>query len=315
MGILGGILKGIGSIIGAGSQVTSSRLQAKTSKRNVDKTIAARKALAQKEFERNIKMWKMQNRYNSPKEQMSRFKKAGLNPNLIYGLGTAGNNPSYPEYHAPDISYRGRGNVTQGTLAGLGQGITKYQNLKKGKAQVDIATTHVKQAKQRLLTIQTRNQILSYKSTSEEWKAFQARIKKSIASNKNPSAKGLFNTGGSNSKSTWEFNPVNPRYFNQMKKYIFSKMKTVQLNNLYKYYLNQYEQVRASYAQREGIDIKDSAKVRGIMGILHAAGNALGYDMSWLNFNQANSKLGKPQTTNSKPSKTLNKPQSIIIRQ
>ena len=37
------------------------------------------------------KMWNMQNEYNKPINQMARFKEAGLNPNLIYGQGNAGN--------------------------------------------------------------------------------------------------------------------------------------------------------------------------------------------------------------------------------
>lgn len=35
-----------------------------------------------------IRDWNMQNEYNSPAEQMKRFKDAGLNPNLIYGQTT-----------------------------------------------------------------------------------------------------------------------------------------------------------------------------------------------------------------------------------
>lgn len=39
----------------------------------------------------NINLWNMQNEYNTPKNQMLRFKEAGLNPNLIYGqTNTAG---------------------------------------------------------------------------------------------------------------------------------------------------------------------------------------------------------------------------------
>jgi len=37
----------------------------------------------------NIKFWKMQNAYNTPAKQMERLQKAGLNPNLIYGSGSA----------------------------------------------------------------------------------------------------------------------------------------------------------------------------------------------------------------------------------
>lgn len=39
----------------------------------------------------NLSMWKMENEYNTPANQMARFKEAGLNPNLIYGQGNAGN--------------------------------------------------------------------------------------------------------------------------------------------------------------------------------------------------------------------------------
>ena len=37
------------------------------------------------------RMWNMQNEYNKPINQMARFNEAGLNPNLIYGQGNAGN--------------------------------------------------------------------------------------------------------------------------------------------------------------------------------------------------------------------------------
>lgn len=34
---------------------------------------------------KDIQLWMMQNEYNSPKNQMQRYREAGLNPNLIYG--------------------------------------------------------------------------------------------------------------------------------------------------------------------------------------------------------------------------------------
>ena len=49
------------------------------------------KKLAQHTFNKNVEMWKMQNKYNEPKNQMARLKSAGLNPNLMYGKGTPGN--------------------------------------------------------------------------------------------------------------------------------------------------------------------------------------------------------------------------------
>lgn len=56
---------------------------------------AASLAFAREMYERqktdNLAFWNLQNDYNSPANQMARFKAAGLNPNLIYGQGNAGN--------------------------------------------------------------------------------------------------------------------------------------------------------------------------------------------------------------------------------
>lgn len=46
----------------------------------------------------NIKNWQMQNEYNTPANQMARFKAAGLNPNLIYDRGDSGSAGSLPSY-------------------------------------------------------------------------------------------------------------------------------------------------------------------------------------------------------------------------
>ena len=46
--------------------------------------------------------WNRQNQYNSPKEQMARFKEAGLNPHLIYGQMTTAQPIKTPEAKAPN---------------------------------------------------------------------------------------------------------------------------------------------------------------------------------------------------------------------
>jgi len=62
------------------------------------------KELAQYSFKKNLQMWRMNNDYNSPVNQMARLKSAGLNPNLVYGNGAVANTSSKtPEYHAPDV--------------------------------------------------------------------------------------------------------------------------------------------------------------------------------------------------------------------
>lgn len=46
---------------------------------------AQSKSLMRYQNDLNVQNWKMQNEYNSPKNQMQRYIDAGLNPNLVYG--------------------------------------------------------------------------------------------------------------------------------------------------------------------------------------------------------------------------------------
>lgn len=48
----------------------------------------------------NLKMWNLQNEYNSPKSQVQRLVAAGLSPNLAYGTVSTGNAQSAPAMHA-----------------------------------------------------------------------------------------------------------------------------------------------------------------------------------------------------------------------
>lgn len=64
------------------------------------KEFAANYALQQQANANEVEMWKMQQDYNTPAAQMQRFKEAGLNPNLIYSQGNAGNASSAPGVHS-----------------------------------------------------------------------------------------------------------------------------------------------------------------------------------------------------------------------
>lgn len=74
--------------------------------------------MAEYSFDKNLEMWKRQNAYNSPEQQMKRFEDAGLNKHMIYGQGTPGNATVSPQYQAPQFqtpNYDERG--TQNPLA------------------------------------------------------------------------------------------------------------------------------------------------------------------------------------------------------
>lgn len=86
------------------------------------------KKLAQYSFDKNVEMWRLQNEYNSPKNQMARFTEAGLNPNLMYGKGTPGNATTLPQYQGLPSS----GEVYGQSVSGL-----------QGMQQMDLTKQHI----------------------------------------------------------------------------------------------------------------------------------------------------------------------------
>lgn len=92
----------VASMIGS---IISQRNASKVAKRNTDLTIQANKELAKYQYEQEQKNIGELNKYNSPKSQMERFMEAGLNKNLIYTQGNAGNQTMIPKYNAPQINY------------------------------------------------------------------------------------------------------------------------------------------------------------------------------------------------------------------
>lgn len=96
--------KGLGNVagaIGSAAPIIGPLIQNIQDRKNAKRTLTANKELADYQYSKDLEMWNLQNEYNSPEKQMERFGNAGLNPNLIYGQGNAGNAGSLPSYHAP----------------------------------------------------------------------------------------------------------------------------------------------------------------------------------------------------------------------
>lgn len=60
--------------------------------------------LAERQMSRNMMLQDMQNKYNSPENQVERLNRAGLSPNLMYGQVSPGNQTSPVAYNAPAFS-------------------------------------------------------------------------------------------------------------------------------------------------------------------------------------------------------------------
>lgn len=59
-------------------------------------------------YQNQVKLIDKQNEYNTPVNQMQRFADAGLNPNLVYGLGNNGNQPASGSIAPVDFSTASR---------------------------------------------------------------------------------------------------------------------------------------------------------------------------------------------------------------
>lgn len=97
------VLKGAAGSIASGLfGLGSSAIGAVSSNKQIDKQLAAQSEENQKNREYNLQLaqmqnawnqeqWERENEYNSPVNQMKRFQEAGLNPDLMYQNGSAGN--------------------------------------------------------------------------------------------------------------------------------------------------------------------------------------------------------------------------------
>lgn len=123
----------LGAIIGAGTSILTGGGNAASQAA----TNAASRRWNEKMFlwqhQANLDDWHRQNQYNSPQEQMSRLKAAGLNPNLVYGEGattTAGpiKNTGVESWSpvAPKVD-----------LSGLGNSLMQYYDAQVKQAQTD----------------------------------------------------------------------------------------------------------------------------------------------------------------------------------
>lgn len=95
--LLPGAVAGIQNAMNASGQKNAQNEQNK-----------ANMELARYQYSKDLEMWNKGNAYNAPEAQMERLKKAGLNPNLVYGSGAVANSAgTLPKYNSPtqDKSY------------------------------------------------------------------------------------------------------------------------------------------------------------------------------------------------------------------
>jgi len=122
------LIYGGSALLGGGANALSQGNMNKKNRRWSEK-------MYQRQYNDNLAFWAMQNDYNSPQAQMRRFQEAGLNPNLIYGQGNAGNAGSV---QTPDIQGTDQRAPQWGdAFTGAAGGIAAYYDTRIKQATAD----------------------------------------------------------------------------------------------------------------------------------------------------------------------------------
>ncbi len=141
----------LGTLVGLATSLVGGHQQ----NNNIDKQIAAQKEeneknreynlmLAKQQNLWNLEQWNRENAYNDPTAQMQRLRNAGLNPDLVYGSGSAANlSAPSPEMTAGegslpvDMSAIGRKRTIGDTIMAAQQFANVQADTEKKKADVE----------------------------------------------------------------------------------------------------------------------------------------------------------------------------------
>ncbi len=146
--VAGAILGYTGSILGAASQIDA-----------VNKTNQANRELAEYSYDQQRQMIREQNEYNSPVNQMARYKEAGLNPNLMFGNIGAGQQSEIAKYTPPQIQTPDYSNV-----APISEAIQLFLQEKKTGAEINAIQAQTDRYREETRSLMLRNSWESFLS-------------------------------------------------------------------------------------------------------------------------------------------------------
>lgn len=178
----------LGAIIAGGASLLGSALgfgsQKKTNKANMELAKYQNEWQTQeneKAYQRNLKMWNLQNEYNSPTQQMARLRSAGLNPNLVYGSGVTGNSSgSAPQYQPADIK-RAELSPYRGWNQGLSDAVSNFLAFRSNRAQVENMEAQNSLIRQQTATEATRQANIAASTARSEFDLSQANRLKDVS--------------------------------------------------------------------------------------------------------------------------------------
>lgn len=185
MSVIGGIISGVGSLLGGlGSSAMNNKAVQDTNKANME--IAKYQAQWQqqeneKAYQRSLKMWNLQNEYNSPTQQMARVRAAGLNPNLVYGNGVTGNSAgSTPQYEPAKFNAPAM-QAYRGWNLGISDAISQFLAYRTAKAQVDNMEAQNSLIRQQTATEATKQANIAASTSRSEFDLNMAKELKDVS--------------------------------------------------------------------------------------------------------------------------------------
>lgn len=98
------------TVAATAAQLANAALQGSGKKKSDERMMKYNKEQSELAYQRSLDAYHMQNEYNSPEQQMLRLSRAGLNPNLVYGNGSAANigPTSSPSFTPPEGRFQNR---------------------------------------------------------------------------------------------------------------------------------------------------------------------------------------------------------------
>lgn len=136
-------LKSLGNVLGNAFPVVGSLINGffnyKAQKQSNIRNLQTAKELENYRYNRDLLQYQKALEYNTPKNQMERFKEAGLNPNLIYSRGSSGEAPAVmPKYGQIQSDQSLPSPVNLPTIGQFYDKRLMYQNLQQAEAQTRI---------------------------------------------------------------------------------------------------------------------------------------------------------------------------------
>lgn len=151
-----------------------------------------------------LAMWKRNNEYNTPAQQMGRLVKAGLNPNLMYGQGAStGLSSTMPRAHVATVQ-----NELQDVGAAPLQALSMMQDMKVKQAQIENLENNADFTLSKTINESIKGRLMEAGISEKNWNV--RRIEKLLPYSMEAQQENINMMRTKNRDILWKVNSLNP---------------------------------------------------------------------------------------------------------